>query len=63
MQKLNTLKPGDKFVWDGKKYVFHERITHIGIGSAHCYESKHITNSIFLSLGELVKPIIRINSN
>jgi len=61
MQKLNTLKPGGKFVLGGKKYVFHELVAHFGL--AHCYESKHITNSIFLSLGELVKPVIRINSN
>lgn len=63
MQKLNTLKPGDCFVWSGKKYVFHERVTHFGLGSVHCYEHERISNSIFLALDELVKPVIRVNSN
>lgn len=62
MQKLNTLKPGDGFVWRNINFIRNEvnPFTDLSIGCETCEGEKVF---VYFDENTMVEPIIRINAN
>lgn len=63
MQKLKTLKPGDKFQWAGKKYQLSVVPKKPNSNFLLCATVPQFDKYLKFDSEIMVKPIIRVNSN
>ena len=61
MQKLNTLKPGDGFVWRNINFIRNEVSAFTGLIKCETFEGKKVF--VYFDESAMVEPAIRINSN
>ena len=62
MKKLGSLKEGERFMWDGKKW-FLDRLFPGAIPNCVCKSYPDKNSLVYLPKEMIIKPIIRVNLN